>query len=350
MNWLIYPLSAKIYNLVIVCTWICLTVLYWWLSIFFEPLDGDLTRVGFFSENSFGWRQQQPSIAPELLKNYPINEADVVVIGDSFSASLVWQTKLIASGYKISTASITDTNLCNNLGEFLRLSGFNGKYLIIESIERAFQDRVNNCTQNNTTNHNYKTFAALPPPPTSRSLNYSTPNPMPSFNLGWAIRTLTNETQLYNKAPEKGELKSFGNADVATLDGCSFFSNKLCKYGLFYNADFHKKPFGSIDRILSINHNLQQTGIRVIWLVIPDKATVYLGPGKFNKYPYVNIWNELTKRLELTAPNLSELFTRQAKQIKDFYAPNNTHMSVQGSLYLGELVLAILNKNNFVGN
>lgn len=132
---------------------------------------------------------------------------------------------------------------------------------------------------------------------------------------------------------------TFNDVRVAALDGCGFFSNQLCNYGLFISGDFNKKTFDLTDKILSISRNLQRSGIRIIWLVVPDKSTIYLGYGKYNRYPYVNIWNELARHPELAAPNLGELFTEQARIIKDFYAPNNTHLSTNGYLYLGELML-----------
>lgn len=311
------------------------------MSIYLEPIEGDLTRVGRLSENSFGWQQQQPNIPIELLKNHPLAEADIAVIGDSFSASLVWQTKLAASGYKISTTWINEKTLCSNIGDYLRLSGFKGRYIVIESLERFAPERINNdCNVLDTTKWSYRIEAPRPPPPTDRSRNFMLKS-RSDFNLGWMLKALKNEIVLNAVRPKEG-LMAFGDARITVLDEAGLFSNKLYNYGVFYAFDFEKKTFDSdstTDKVLSLNRNLQQTGMQPIWLIVPDKSTVYLGYGKFNKHPYVNIWNELAQYPELAAPNLGELFTKQAKLTMDFYAPNNTHLSTQGYLYLGDLVL-----------
>lgn len=117
------------------------------------------------------------------------------------------------------------------------------------------------------------------------------------------------------------------------MDGCRLFTNKLCNYGLFFNDDFKKPLFDSINNVLTINSSLLKVGIQPLWLIVPDKSTVYL-----NENPSITIWNTLAQYPELSAPNLSELFIRQSKLIKDFYKPNDTHLSVNGFLYLGDIV------------
>lgn len=129
---------------------------------------------------------------------------------------------------------------------------------------------------------------------------------------------------------------------VIPLDGCNLFSNKLCNYGLFYGHDFDKQTFRSIDNLITINRDLQNLNLKAIWLAVPDKATVYLGGGTLNANPYVNIWDELAKHPELSAPNLARSFTQQSKLMKDFYKPNDVHLSTRGYIYLGDLMVDFL--------
>jgi hypothetical protein len=250
---------------------------------------------------------------------------------------LVWQTKLVADGFKVSTAFSHDVPLCADLGNLLRVSGFSGKYLIIESIERFFQQNMNSNCKNNS--HYKAVSTGLTSPPPVNRLRSSGFDSGFSFGVGWSIKVFVNEIQLKINAirPKEG-LMAFGGVQVSAMDGCRFFSNKLCNYGLFYNQDFSKETFVSTDKVLELNQSLQRVGIQAIWLIIPDKSTVYLGYGRYNKYPYNNIWHELDRYPELTAPDLGEEFIQKAINIKDFYAPNNTHLSTEGYLYLGSLV------------
>src|SRR3954453_22419726 len=53
----------------------------------FEPLTGDLTRIGWFSENEFGWRGEQQRFAPPLAPAATLDGSyDIVAVGDSFTA------------------------------------------------------------------------------------------------------------------------------------------------------------------------------------------------------------------------------------------------------------------------
>jgi hypothetical protein len=71
---------------------------------------------------------------------------------------------------------------------------------------------------------------------------------------------------------------------------------------------------------------------------VPDRSTVYLGYGKLNKYPYQNIWQQFAQYSELMAPDLGELFRQKSRTVQDFYMPNDSHLSTNGFLYLGDIM------------
>ena len=63
-----------------------LSILVVCLGAWLEPLDGDLTRLGGYPENDFGWRGTQVGFSPELAPFGVLgNSYDVLVVGDSFS-------------------------------------------------------------------------------------------------------------------------------------------------------------------------------------------------------------------------------------------------------------------------
>ncbi len=53
----------------------------------FEPLTGDLTRIGWFAENEFGWVQPQRRFVPPLAAAATLDgRYDIIAVGDSFTA------------------------------------------------------------------------------------------------------------------------------------------------------------------------------------------------------------------------------------------------------------------------
>src|SRR3990172_13371462 len=63
------------------------------LSIYFEPISGDLTRIGHWSERDFGWNKPQPAVYVHA-NGTSISNPQVVVLGDSFSHPNIWQSYL----------------------------------------------------------------------------------------------------------------------------------------------------------------------------------------------------------------------------------------------------------------
>ena len=53
----------------------------------FEPLTGDLTRIGWFSENEFGWTLPQQRFVPPPAPAATLDGSyDIIAVGDSFTA------------------------------------------------------------------------------------------------------------------------------------------------------------------------------------------------------------------------------------------------------------------------
>lgn len=335
----LYNISFKKYSLTLLYAFLFLASITWGMEFYFEKLYGDLTRVGNFSEHDFGWRLEQPLIPIEQFKNSSLSDADILVIGDSFSAPLVWQTRLVAEHLKVATLHWQDIKkfktygtLQANLGTTLQTSGFKGRYVVIESVERLLQQRMK-ALSNETDGLIVKLNTNIASPPTRReriSLN--------QLNGGdWGMKTLYNMVKLALNLPDK-YFKST-SAVAMKYDGCQFFSHRLCQYLLFTKDDFDKETFNSIENVLIVNKSLQAVGIQPIWLIVPDKSTVYFGYGTHNSNPYQNIWQLFAKYPELVAPDLGALFMQQSRIIKDFYMPDDAHLSTRGSLYMGDLMV-----------
>ncbi len=344
MNTHLYPVSFRKYSLILIYSFLALIVIDGCMEFYFEKLYGDLTRIGYFTERDFGIRSPQKVIPFELLKEYSLAEAEILVIGDSFSENHIWQTRLVADGLKVATIHWKDLKsphveglLPDKLGETLRTSGFKGRYVIIESVERLFQLRMQalSAEYNPIVKHN-NTVINVAPFTNRERISMSNLN-----GANWNIEALSNTIKL--SLMPSNYLKSM-KVYAIKFDGCQLFSNRLCNYSLFIDEDFEKKTFDSINNVLAVNEHLRAVGIQSIWLVIPDKSTIYLGYGKLNKYPYENIWNTFAQYPEIIAPNLGVIFTRKSRTVTDFYMPDNTHLSASGFLYLGDIVLSGLHQ------
>jgi hypothetical protein len=348
MNVHLKPISFRKYSLIIIYPLLVMAVIIWCMEFYFERVYGDLTRIGNFPERYFGWQSLQPAISSEQFKDYSLAEADILVIGDSFSISRIWQTRLIADGLKLSTIEWkelkTNESLPADLGETLRASGFKGHYVIIQSIERLFQNRMKSLAKESHRIVKKDIInSSFPLYPFTQRERFSLDKP----NGGnWGVKALYNTIKLFLDLPER-YLKS-GAVQAIKLDGCQFFSHRLCNYTIFVDgsndSDFKKETFTAIDNVLTVNKNLNNAGIQPIWAIIPDKATVYLGYGALNQYPYQNIWKLFSQYPELIAPDLGELFIQKSRTMKDFYMPNDTHLSTNGFLSLGDMMLNELRK------
>lgn len=334
MNVHLYPISFKKYSLISIYAFLCMAVITLCMEFYFERIYGDLTRVGYFTERDFGWRSPQQIIPPELFKDYPLAEADILVIGDSFSMPRAWQSRLVAEGLKIATIHWKDLGnqhelLPDNVGEALRMAGFKGRYLVIESIERFFQRRMETPSKEHNPIIKHDTQISGAPFGERERISLRKLN-----GANWGIKALINSIKLSLK-----EYLHTPLVEAFKFDGCQLFSNRLCNYVLFVDEDFDKKTFNSIANVITANNNLQAAGIQPIWLIIPDKSTVYLGYGVHNKHPYQNIWQQFAQHPELIAPDLGTDFTQKIHTIKDFYMPNDPHLSTNSYLYLGDYML-----------
>ena len=82
------------------------------LAIRMQPINGDLTRIGAYPESQYGWSTPQRVFAQPLFGNSVADQADVLVIGDSFATAMSnhqWQNQVVvATGMSVSTVSSYD--------------------------------------------------------------------------------------------------------------------------------------------------------------------------------------------------------------------------------------------------
>ena len=302
------------------------------VAFYFLPLatfQGELTRMGLLPESLFGWTKPQPSLDVKWMQQASMKEADVLVVGDSFSDSRVWQTVLTQHNLKVRTESWDSMRgICADFMPWLRAQGFAGKYVILESIERNLENDLSKSVacQNMQYHPNPNTDTPRPPPVVSFDVNQGNY----AGKLSTGIQTQLNVLK-YEQLSRSADFKSWllpNDVKMARVpDGCALFSHARCNDALFLAYDKPEEINESaLDNVEKLNPRLK--GITPIWMFVPNKSTAYL-------YPNKQFWNLAERRFHV--PNLLRM-TQQAIQAKtvDLYLANNTHFSTTGYLLMGE--------------
>ena len=305
---------------------------YGLVGFYFLPLasfEGDLTRMAKLPESLFGWTKEQPAITPAMMKSAEWQEADVLAIGDSFTYAQVWQTIFAQRGMLVRTESWENIfNICEDISAWTRSRGFKGKYVIIESTERGIGDRLARSAQcKKMEYHPLATVQAMPPStlPDRHVDDFS-------GRLSVGMRTGLNAAE-YEQLSSQPNFRKWdlpGDVRVERIaNGCDLFSHPRCRDVLFYEKDL-VPDMGEVvlANMEIINKRLPEYS--VIWVIIPDKSTVYLNPDK-------KFWDKAERRV--IAPNLLKIFRKAVhEKTIDLYYANNTHVSTTGYLLLGETI------------
>ena len=302
-------------------------------TVLSPPFQGDLTRIGRLSETAFGPTAQSTTIDPALRVSSALEDADVLVIGDSFSAPLRWQSVLVAHGMRVATVHWEALGpVCADLEGLLRRQGFRGKTVVIESVERALDDRLDRslaCTTRQDP-HALQTRHVARDRETAGASGLNTRE---SLFTG-LLTSLHTWRALHTDAPEVVNRR--GGAEQVRIQrltgGCQRFSHRACDRGLFFAQDRTAPVFSSamVDRMqrLSARH----PGLHVTWLVVPNKTSIYLQPDRASHVGGVLTATGL-------GPDLFGALARESLQTRDVYSPNDTHTSVEGHLVIGRALL-----------
>ncbi len=311
------------------------------LMVYYQPLSGDLTRLGYLSENKFGWYNPQPQ---QKVFSTPALDPDILVIGDSFSAKNIWQSRLTEmTGFTTNTISwenFKESPYCIVLA--MKNAHPKIKYVLIQSVEPEAVSRLqqlghfdtdcdNPITVKTIDLHQYRTQAA-------RKVDGSI------TDYKFLTRMALNELNLHRDhfLSEK--------TYVSRLLNDGLFSNKKSEFLLFYINDIKNKKSWSNSTIKKslvsyqkYSQALLTNGVTPILLVTPDKLTVYANYLQ-NKsvLPNHHFW-EIMKDSKVNAIDLKEGFHDLPSQIIDLYLPNDTHLSTRGYQEMARIIMKNLN-------
>ncbi|MEJ8846493.1 hypothetical protein [Variovorax rhizosphaerae] len=296
---------------------------------------GDLSRIGRLSDHEFGWRLEPPPLIEKDLIESPPNEADILVVGDSFSMTQQWQAALVHAGYRVTSTfwATYGEALCGDVDQWIAKSGFHGKLIIFQSVERLLDERMQkaqDCANGQMT----KEFTSKPEP-------FVQPfRKVPGFELNWSAK-LTSGLISYRNTRRAKEATSDVLITRQTMvrlvpDGCERFSHRLCDRALFYADDVDNGPLTTttLERLKAFS-SLRKTPL--LWMVIPNKTTTYLKPDYSREF--VEGFNKLG-----VGPDLFSLLRERRLTMRDLYFPNDTHISPHGQVLLGQVMLQEVRK------
>ena len=320
--------QSKLFSILVVAT---LTI-YAIIGFYFLPLgdfEGDLTRLGKLPESKFGWTKQQPAIAADLLQQAAWQDADVLVVGDSFSKPHLWQTVLTQQGLRVHTEDWRNIHsICEDFSSWLKSKNFNGKFVIFEMVERGAEDVLDRSVNCHKMTYRETTYLQPAPPATlpDRQLRRYT------GQLSVGIQTWLHSIE-YSYLSSSPDFKQWGLPNHVKMqriaNGCDLFSHPSCQDVLFLTEDriqdFNETMLNNMNTV-----NAELNGYKPIWVIVPDKSTAYLN---FNK----QFWSHAEQRFH--SPNLLHVFRKEIEnQTIDFYRGNDTHLSTKGFLVMGDAI------------
>lgn len=285
------------------------------------PYRGDLTRIGQLSETRFGPRESSSDTLREVAPDTPLAQADLLVIGDSFSVPRAWQIHLTRRGSTIAFLHWNELGpLCADLHERLAARGFRGRWVIVQTIERELIERVDEsarCTH-------MRTPRQAAPAPVAASAKL-----WPHLNWGETLLTGVVNAWRTQRALQTEHELFFENTRVVPLpQGCRLFSHAACSKGLFYAADHRRAAasFAQLDQMQAIAR--RPAPWRMMWMVMPDKSSIYLASDR-NRVLVEGL------QARCLGPDLYTPLIAARDSTVDLYRPNDTHFGPQGYAIVG---------------
>jgi len=319
-------------------------------SFYLEPLVGDVTRLGGYAENDFGWNGAQPVLKQEAspLQTRYDHYADVLAVGDSFSfgglygmLNFPWQSFLAAdTGFSVATIShYTHTNPPTYdpalLPAIVNSEAFQKtppRVLILEVVERQLNmipEFAGDC-QAKEPPARLPRFALNPSPPALAEAYRKKDRPSLKEQIAYAQKYLLGLIQRqWEKKPIVYPL---------ALTTPRLFSNKKSDWLLVYEGDVKKtawdeKQLADIRCRLANAQNLVQQNGKTLFLamIVPDKMTAYSRYLKDPAYADASVIERLASASGLHLVRLDQALRAAVdKGVVDVYLPDDTHWAFQG--------------------
>lgn len=343
------------FNKVLMLTVIVISLVLVATSLYLDkPTGGDMTRVGGYSDNDYGWNK------PLEIYEHPLYQRnngdyhgydDLLVLGDSFSSAnpqMNWVNYFV-DGTKLSAQVLHFDQ--GGVERFLNSPDFKQtppKYLVIESIEaslyRRFSDR--NCQiewqQQPTVQH-----AEL-----INNSNYQVKlkhreTHQPGLNLD-------NAGSYLAKAIPRWFGVNLTDTFRFPINRNDLFSSRIKDQILVHEGDIAKQdlPQDSVTtmacNLLRVQQQVESNGYtRMLVMVVPDKLTAYSRVLQDQSLAHLSIIPALAAHQPLNVIRLDQLMQQQiADGVVDLYLPNDTHWTSTGYRLAAEAMISYFNQLN----
>ena len=372
-------LSTRSYSLALATTGLAIILSIVGLALYLVPMSGmisvgsgDLTRIGWFSNNRYGPRKPNLAFRPALfaLAGALDRHFDVVIVGDSFSADLEksWPNYLAAKGLSVLVIGFADNpekrnataDVENQITALLQSPTFREappSIFIFASIERFLKRRLVSDTspclevqqkeESNAVAAPLGTVFAEPP-----ALRYADPPEHRIEEVGMPLARRYDEQQLTYARDFllKNIRNSFGRKSAVRELRLSVprFSSDRAKALLVVSGDLHKNRWGQNDieemqcQLLRLQRAVQANGKTLfIALPIPDKLSAYHDDLVDPSLPR-GVIDQLTDPRLNRPPVDKALRAAITAGEMDVYLPNDTHFGARGQALTAETVMRFI--------
>jgi hypothetical protein len=332
------------------------------LYLYMQPVVGELTRMGGYLENHFGWTQPQEHFSEPLFTfAQHIDEYDrpydVVVVGDSFSADLAkgWQNYLAAAtGWSIIAFNMNDVDPEAILASPTYRDA-PPRLLIYQSVERNLLERFEECPNPAPQSAGAAIQRPLPVRPVPAEIEWVGMDRYPPAPVeGMGISTAFNYLK---KAAARRLNRNGTEVHQYGLDRADLFSNAASDVLLVITRDFRIRG-ATRDQIsaatcglLAMQRRIEASGETIfLAAIVPDKTTAYSRHINGPDYEDISIirWFEGAEGLHVTGLEPKFKSAIQAGAV-DLYLPNDTHCGYLGYRLMVDDILEVLQQRNLLG-
>jgi len=319
------------------------------LDLKLDSLTGDLTRIGKFSENEYGWRMKSFQLAEETeLKGDIKQYYDVIILGDSFSHNpSSWVTILSQStSLKVGLFEVNDYLDVFDFIKRLKHNKNLPRIFIYQSVERKLKERLKKYNECPLKKSYYSNNLS--------AIEYST-NDIEVIPYFLNRRIRIDDLGYTLKYVQANLLAEHGQVNQFKLKNASLFSNLKSDNILVFSGDLETLNWTNKDWVkikcnaLQVQKYINETTLTdFVFLVAPDKTTVYK--------KYIDKNNISGSHLEVLSSDIMLNFIRLddflIKKIEqgevDIYWPNDTHWSYRGHQLVAENVIRYLTNKKLI--
>jgi len=354
-------MKGKLYSLLIIVPVALFATLLVGLSFYLQPFYGDLTRLGGYPENLYGWNDPQSAFSESVtsyINQYDGAHVDYLIFGDSFShvcevssdvplnSCIQWTGYLKKSAGYHGLTFHHDKYSSQELVDKVKTLDIKPKFLVFQSVERYAVSRLQ---------YYERQFGCE----SVSERQSSDVNPAGLVDLEESIWRRLREVNAFDlNAPValiKHRLSKKQRSRVRIIDldsDLSKFSSEEPNQLLVINEDFDMKSKISNEDIEQAACGLKafssyiqtELGIPVIYALTPDKTSVYQNWFADEQYKVPSIIPKLATDdvwyIDLHAPMIEAV----KSGVKDVYLPNDTHWGANGAQIASNELIKLLDQ------